>query len=98
MSVLADDDVVVHRDPERRGNLNDLPRHLNISRGRRRIAGGVIVHQNDRSGRKLQRAFDKLTRVNGRMIDGAFLLYLVGDQVVALVEKQDEKLLLSIDF
>jgi hypothetical protein len=95
--ILADDDVIVHRDPEWGGDVDDLPRHLDVSRGGRRIARGVIVHQDDCGGRKLQRAFDQLARVDRRMIDRPLLLHLVGDQVVALVEKQDAKLLFDID-
>ncbi len=45
MPVLADDNVVMHRDPERSGDVHDLPRHLDIDRGRCRIAGGMIVHR-----------------------------------------------------
>jgi hypothetical protein len=43
MSVLADDDVVVHGNAERAGDGDDLLRHLDIGVRRRRIAGGMIV-------------------------------------------------------
>jgi hypothetical protein len=45
MSVLADDDVIVHRDAERGGDVDDGLGHLDISLRRGRIAGGVVVHQ-----------------------------------------------------
>jgi hypothetical protein len=45
MPVLADDDVIVNRDPQWGGDVHDLPRHLDIGRGRCRIAGGVVVHR-----------------------------------------------------
>jgi hypothetical protein len=43
--VPADDDVVVHGDPERLCDLRDLPRHLDIGTRRSRIAGGMVVDQ-----------------------------------------------------
>ena len=36
--VLADDDVIMHRDPEWGGDVHDLPRHLDVGRGGCRIA------------------------------------------------------------
>src|SRR5690606_11391697 len=45
VAVAADDDVVVHQDAERFGDLADGPRHLDVGGGGRRIARGVVVHQ-----------------------------------------------------
>jgi hypothetical protein len=45
MSVLADDDVIVHGDAERTGDVDDRFCHLDVRLRRRRIAGGMIVHQ-----------------------------------------------------
>ena len=45
MAVLADDDVVVHRDAERLGDGDDCFCHRDIGLRRRWIAGGVVVHQ-----------------------------------------------------
>ena len=42
MAVATDDDVVVHRDPERLGDFDDLAGHRDIGVGRRWVAGGVI--------------------------------------------------------
>ena len=50
MPVLADDDVVVHGDAERAGNVDDGLRHLDIRLRRRRVAGGMVVHQDHRGG------------------------------------------------
>jgi hypothetical protein len=44
MPVLADDDVVVHGNAERTGDIDDRAGHLDIGLRRRRIAGGVVVH------------------------------------------------------
>ena len=46
MPVLADNDVIVHGDAERGGDVDDRFRHLDIGLRRCRVAGGVIVHHN----------------------------------------------------
>jgi hypothetical protein len=43
MPVLPDDDMVVHRDAERTGDIDDRFCHLDVGLRRRRIAGGVVV-------------------------------------------------------
>ena len=45
MAVLADDDVVVHGDAERGGDVDDGFRHLDVGLRRRRVAGGVVRQQ-----------------------------------------------------
>jgi hypothetical protein len=45
MAASADDDVVVHRYPERSGDSDDRLGHLYIGLGWRRIAGGMIMYQ-----------------------------------------------------
>jgi len=47
MSVLADDDVIMHGDAERSSDVDDRARHLDIRLRGRRIAGRVVVHQTD---------------------------------------------------
>ena len=42
MTVLADDDVVVHGDAELGGDLDDCLGHVDISLRGRRIAGGMV--------------------------------------------------------
>ena len=44
MSVLADDDVVVHGDAERPCDLDDRLGHCDVGLRRRRIAAWVVVH------------------------------------------------------
>ena len=51
MSVLADNDVVVHRNAERRGDIDDRLGHVDVRLRRRRIAGGMVVRQDDGGGR-----------------------------------------------
>jgi hypothetical protein len=47
--VLADDDVVVHGDAERGGDVDDRLRHPDVRLRRRRVATGMIVHQDYRA-------------------------------------------------
>jgi hypothetical protein len=49
MSAPTDDDVVVHGDAERGGDVDDRFRHLDVRTRRRRIAARMVVHQDDRS-------------------------------------------------
>ena len=51
MPVLTDDDVVMHGDAERGRDLDDRFRHLDVRLRGRRIATGMIVHQ-DQCGRR----------------------------------------------
>ena len=51
VAVAADDDVIVHRDAERFCDRDDLPRHRDVLRRGRRIAGGMIVDEHDRRRR-----------------------------------------------
>jgi hypothetical protein len=48
MSAPADDDVVVHGDAERGGDVDDRFRHLDVRTRRRGIAARMVVHQDDR--------------------------------------------------
>ena len=50
VTVLADDDVIVHRNAERAGNVDDGLGHLDIGLRRRRIAGRMVVHWDDGGG------------------------------------------------
>jgi hypothetical protein len=42
---FADDDVVMHGNAERAGDLDDRPGHLDVGARRRRVARRVIVHE-----------------------------------------------------
>jgi len=43
VAVLADDEVVVHRDAKRACDLDDRLRHLNVGAGGGRITRGMVV-------------------------------------------------------
>jgi hypothetical protein len=49
MPVLADDDVIVHGDAERAGDIDDRLCHVYIRLRWRRIAGRVVVHDTTRA-------------------------------------------------
>jgi hypothetical protein len=86
--VLADDDVIVHRNAEGLRALHDRLRHLNLGLRRRLIARWVIVHQDNRGSENLERAFDHFARIGQGVIDLAGLLHFVSNQLFALVEKE----------
>jgi hypothetical protein len=44
MTVLADDDVIMHRYPERGGDVDNRAGHLDVGLRGRRIAGGMIMY------------------------------------------------------
>ena len=92
VAVAADDDVVVDDDAERLCDLCDLLRHLDVGGRRRGVAGGVVVDEDEGARRELERPLHDLARVDRRMVDGAGLLHLVGDEGVALVEEQEPEL------
>ena len=71
MPILADDQMVVHRDAERFRDLDDRLRHLDVGARGRGVAGGMVVHQDDRGGGELERALDHFAGINRRVIDGA---------------------------
>jgi hypothetical protein len=56
------------------------------------------VHEHDRRGRQLERPLHHLAHIDRGVIDGALLLHLVGDDLVALVEEQDADLGQALEF
>lgn len=67
--------------------------HGDVRLGRCRIAGWVIVHQNERGGVQFQCAFDHFAGVYGDVVHGSGRLFLVRDQGVFRIEVKDPKLL-----
>ena len=92
--MLADNDVIVHGNPERPGDIDDRLGHVDVGARRRWIAGGMIMHQDDRSRGELECALDHLARIDRRVVDSAGPLHLVGDDGIALVEKENAELFL----
>ena len=88
----GDDDVIMDRDPEGLKRIDKLVGHLDIGGGWRGIAGRVIVGQDQRTGVQLERAARNLARIDRNMINRPLAHGFVGDQNVALVEKQNAEL------
>ena len=44
MTILADDDVVMHGDAERRRTFRDCPGHVDVGTRRRRVTRGMVVY------------------------------------------------------
>ena len=47
------------------------------------------MHQHDGRRRQLERPLHHLAYIDRRMVDGAGLLHLVGDDLIAFVQEQD---------
>src|SRR5271169_2131282 len=77
--VAADNDVVVQYHAERGGSLLDIFGHGDVGRGWGRIARGMIVHEDQRRGTELERAFDDLPGIDRRVVNGSALLALILD-------------------
>jgi len=68
VTLAADDDVIVNRDAERRGGLGDLLGHLDVGARRRRVAGWVIVDEDDRRCAEFERAQGHLSSALSRLL------------------------------
>src|SRR6185312_3394475 len=92
VAAAADHDMVVDGDADRLKRLRHRARHVDIRLRRRRVARWMIVNQYDSRGAERQRALYYFARIYRRMIDGAALLRLIGDERVLLVEKEQAEL------
>src|SRR5713226_10048455 len=93
MAAAADYYLVVNRNADGMERLRHRAGHVDIGLGRRRVAGGVVVHHDDRRGAERERTLHHLARIDRRVIDGAAMLRLVGDERVLLVEEEQAELL-----
>ena len=95
---LADDDMVNDFDFEQLPSTNEIPRHFDVGFGRRRIATGMIVHQNDRTTRRDDSWAKNLTRVNRAGVKRSQRDEIVADDAFSGVEHQyDERFLGGIE-
>ena len=67
-------------DAQRLAGIPDPRGHLDVGLAGRRIAGGVVVDEDQRRGVQLERPLDHLARVDRHVIDGAARLFLVRDR------------------
>ena len=96
MFLRTDNEMVVNLDAERAGGVDDLPGYVNIGLAGVDVAAGMVVHQDQARRADFQRALDHFTRIDRRVIDGAFLLALVGEELQFLVEEQDVEFLMLL--
>ena len=72
MTIPGDDDVVMDSDTKQPTKLGHLLGHVDISPGRRGVAGGMIVDEDAAGGVQLDCAPQNLPRIHGRVVDRAF--------------------------
>ena len=80
-------------DIQRGGGADDFVGHGDIGIAGAWVTARVVVNEDHRRCPQLQRALDDLAGIDGRVVNRAHLLYLVGDQLVFAVEEQDPELL-----
>ena len=79
----------MQRQPEILAPLPNLLGHAEIGIGRRRIAGRMVVDQDQGAGVQHQRPLDHLARIDRDMVDRAGREKLIGDDAVLAVEVED---------
>ena len=77
--------MVVDGDAQGAAGLDDLAGHVDVGGRWRRVARRMVVYQDHGAGRQLERAAHDLARIDRRVIDGAAVQGLVGDELVFLV-------------
>src|SRR5690348_9954205 len=92
VAAAADHDMVVDGDADGLKRLRHRTRHVDIRLRRRRVARWMIVDEYYSRGAERQRALHHFARIYRRMIDGAALLRLIGDERVLLVEEEQAEL------
>src|ERR1700680_3997257 len=92
MAAAADDEVIMHSDTERRRGLDDVLSHRDVRDGWGRIAGGMVVHQNQCRCAEVESPSDYLARINRRMVYRPALYSLIPDQCVLTIKEEDMKL------
>ncbi len=93
--VAADDQVVVDGEVQGLAGLgHGLGQFLVRGRGVE-VAAGVVVHQDEAGGPVLQGQLQDLPGVDHRLVNGAFLEDLLGDDFVLAVKIKHPELLVS---
>ena len=93
MALAADDDVVVDGDAEGLRHVHDLARHRMSAEEGVGSPEGWLWTRIRAVAESSSARLHHLARIDRRVVDGAGLLHLVGDQRVALVEEQQAELL-----
>jgi len=90
---VAQDHVVEDSNAEQLADLTQALRELDVLARRRRIAAGVIVHQNDRCRRQEDGRTENFAGMRGRGGQRPNRDRVNADQAVLRVEKRHDKLL-----
>ena len=85
----GDDDMVVDADFERAAGLGDAAGGVDVALARLRIAGRVVVGEDQGGGADLERAAHDLARIDRRLVDRALAHHLVAQQPVLRIEEED---------
>ncbi len=84
--------MIVDGDADGFCSVDDAAGHLDVVAAGGGIAGGVIVHQDNRAGLQFERAFHDFARIGRRLVDGALAHGFIADEDVAVVEEQHAEL------
>jgi len=84
VAIASDDQMIVHDNAEGLGDVYDVMRHANVGGGGRRIAGRVVMRQDQGAGAELQSAPHHLARIDRVWSTRADSLHFVGDQPLRL--------------
>lgn len=93
ISVLGDDDVIMHRHPHQLAGLNELARDTDILAAWLWVARWVIVQTDDRSGVGQDRRLEDLPRLNDRRGQATDADLRHSDHRVGRIEKDHDELL-----
>ena len=83
--MLADDQMIMHGNFQGLAHRDDLMREVDGVGRRLRIAGWMIMHEDDRRSAEFEGAAHDLPGIDRSMIDCADALNLVGDQMILFV-------------
>jgi len=87
IGVLADDDMVEDLDHEKLGRPDKLSRQFSVLRRWRRIAGRVVVNENQGCRLVFEGQGHDLPRVNGAAREGALENIVIGEELIFPVEE-----------
>ena len=77
MAIAPNDQMVVQDHAECGGGFLDVLGYGDVGLGRGRVAGGMVVQQNQCRGAEIERTLDDLARVDRCVVDRAALLALI---------------------
>jgi hypothetical protein len=88
---LADDEVVDEADLHQPGGFGDAAGEIEVGAARRRVAGGVVVEQDEAVGVVGQGGAEDVARVGGGLGEGADADAFGGEVAEAAVDQRDDE-------